>query len=487
VPRRRTRRPVSRTSTLAPLLPRIRRGGHSHQPPEQAAAGAPPPRPVVRLSPGPLGLLLAAIVLVSGSGAVDVVHQAVTGTDRTLRTASPLPTPVPPVRLPAGIEALSPYLEQDSCRPVAMPGAVELGDLLRATYPGTSYGIARACGSDGIASEHYEGRAVDWFTSVRDPAGAARAKALLDWMLAADAAGRPDANARRLGVMYLIWNNRIWGSYRAAEGWRPYSTCAAHPERSRDTACHRDHVHISLGWAGAAGRTSFWTGRVAAVDYGPCRAVGFNWAAPYVGLRSSPCPAHARAYPPRGAPAVAGGLYAASGARLGPGFTGPLVVSLQRALGVQADGSFGPLTAAAVSGFRTAHRLAAGEVVDDPTWRALLAAFSGGRTPPRPAPRPSPSPAPGPTATAPGATGGAGGASTGPLAPYVSLVLTYGSSGPAVKAVQRLLGVTQTGWYGPVTTAEVKSFQKAHGIPATGNVGPLTWAALAPLATGGSW
>ena len=66
-------------------------------------------------------------------------------------------------------------------------------------------------------------------------------------------------------------------------------------------------------------------------------------------------------------------------------------------------------------------------------------------------------------------------------------MLTYGSTGPAVTAVQRLLGVTPTGWFGPVTTAAVRGFQRAHAIPTTGNVGPLTWAALARLATGGSW
>jgi hypothetical protein len=118
---------------------------------------------------------------------------------------------VPPVALAGRHRGPAPYLPQVSCNPVAMPGAVEAGDLLRATYPGTSYGIARACGTDGMASEHYEGRAVDWFTSVRDPTGAARATSVLNWLLAPDAAGTPYANARRLGVMYLIWNNKIWG------------------------------------------------------------------------------------------------------------------------------------------------------------------------------------------------------------------------------------------------------------------------------------
>jgi peptidoglycan hydrolase-like protein with peptidoglycan-binding domain len=452
----------------------------------------------VRLSPGPMGLLLAALVLVTGSGLV----QGMTGT-RTAPTPVSFGVPKSTVRLPAGIEALSPYLEQDSCNPVNMPGAVRLGDLLRATYAGTSYGIARGCGTDGIASEHYEGRAIDWFTSVRTTTGAARATTVLNWLLAADAAGHPYANARRLGVMYLIWNNKIWGSYRSAEGWRAYSNCASHPEKAYDTTCHRDHIHISLSWAGAAGRTSFWTGSVAATDYGPCRPVEFNWAPPYAAARLTPCPAHATVRAPKGAPAVAAGLFSASGARLGVGATGPLVTSLQRAFGIGADGDFGPLTGAAVSAFRVTHGLSATTTVDDATWRALLTTYSNGtwvapKTVPTPTPKPTPRPTPTPTPTpaptprptptpTPSPTPTASG-TTNPLAPYMRLVLTNGSRGAAVTVVQHLIGVTADGRYGPITAAAVRRFQSAHAIPTTGNVGPLTWAALAKIATGGgSW
>ncbi len=345
-----------------------------------------------------------------------------------------------------------------------------LGDLLRATYPGTSYGVARSCGSD--ASEHYEGRAVDWMVSKRKPAQLAQARSLIDWLLKPDAAGRPYANARRLGIMYLIWDDRIWGSYRAADGWRPYSTCARRPEPASDTVCHRDHVHISLSWAGASGRTSFWTGRVAGVDYGPCPPADLNWAAPYRAPRATPCPPHRTVTAPKGASPVVAALYRASGAQLGPGASGPLVSALQRALRLPADGSFGPMTARAVSAFRVARGLRAGQVVDAATWRALLAAVAtGAGSTPTPSPRPNPAPSPSPRPT-PG----------NPLAPYVGPVLTYASSGPAVTAVQRLLGVTPTGWFGPRTQAAVKAFQAARRIPTTGNVGPLTWAALAKLA-----
>lgn len=307
----------------------------------------------------------------------------------------PASVPVPRARsgMPAELEEPSPYLGQVSCDPAPKAGAAALGRLLVATYPRTSYGIARECGADDIPSEHYEGRAVDWMTSVRDPRGAARAEAFLGWLLAADGAGHAFANARRLGVMYLIWNDRIWGSYAADAGWRPYSTCADHPEPGWDTRCHRDHVHISLSWAGAAGRTSFWTRAVAAVDYGPCRPPDLNWAPPYRHPNAGPCPAHQPVTAPDGAPPIAAAVAAYSGATVGPGSTGPVVTTVQRALGVRTTGHFGPLTSAAVAAFRSAHGLRHGSTMTGGAWRALLTAVS----------------APAPAATEPGAVRSPGG------------------------------------------------------------------------------
>ena len=38
------------------------------------------------------------------------------------------------------------------------------------------------------------------------------------------------ANARRLGIMYMIWNRRIWSSYKASSGWRKYSGSNPHTD-----------------------------------------------------------------------------------------------------------------------------------------------------------------------------------------------------------------------------------------------------------------
>jgi hypothetical protein len=160
--------------------------------------------------------------------------------------------PVAPVRLPSTIEGFAKYVKQTTCSPTAKPGTVKLKDLLLKTYPGTrSLGISRSCSAGGT-SEHKEGRAFDWGVRYSSTSERAKASAFLTWLLKTDSAGHKAANARRLGVMYVIWNKRIWGAYAANQGWRTYN--GSNP--------HTDHVHISLSWAGARGTTSFWTGRV---------------------------------------------------------------------------------------------------------------------------------------------------------------------------------------------------------------------------------
>ena len=157
------------------------------------------------------------------------------------------------------IEALAPYQGQTLCDPVARPGAVALRQLVLAAYPGTADGgIIRAC-STGGASEHKEGRAWDWRVSATNPTHAAQVADLMNWLLAPDEHGNTAAMARRLGIMYVIWDAKVWKSYQAAKGWQPYT--GASP--------HTDHVHFSLSWAGAYAKTSYWTGSVAPVMQGP--------------------------------------------------------------------------------------------------------------------------------------------------------------------------------------------------------------------------
>ncbi len=399
----------------------------------------------------------------------------------------PQPVPPTPAGLPSTLEPLQPFVAAVSCDPRDKVGTAALGRLLVATYPGTSFGVSRVCGTDPLrTSEHYEGRALDWMTSRRDPVGTARATAFLRWLLATDAGGATYANARRLGVMYVIWDGRIWGSYNAAAGWRPYSTCAAHPEPSRDTTCHRDHVHISLGWAGARARTSYWSRSVAAVDHGPCRSADLNWAAPWSAARGTRCPVYPLVTAPAGASAELRRLTMYSGMQLSHGMTGPVVAAVQKVVGTAADGRFGPATAAAVQRFQTARSVRATGVVDAATWRAVLAVVRGstspGHTPTSPpssssTPRPTtPAPTkPAPTPTSPTPTKPAPTTSTRPA---VRPNLSIGSRGAPVRTVQRVLRIRVDGIFGVRTRAAVRSFQRSHGLPVTGVVGPRTWKAL---------
>jgi peptidoglycan hydrolase-like protein with peptidoglycan-binding domain len=395
-------------------------------------------------------LTVAAAVALTGSVLTPASADDVAQPSGTVRPATP-------TGLPAGIEALARYVPANSCDPTAKPGAQRFGDLLEATYPATTFGISRTCGTDPLpTSEHYDGRAVDWMTSVRVASGKARADAVIAWLFAADAAGNKYANARRLGIMYMIWNNRIWGSYRAAEGWRPYSTCASHPEQSRDTTCHRDHIHFSFSWEGAMGRTSFWTKTPAAVDYGPCRVAGLNWAAPYRSARTTACASYAAVTAPVGASALLKTLTTYSGMYVARGSTGPVVRAVQQAVGTTVDGSFGAGTQAAVTSWQNRYGVPATGVVDHATWRTLLQANA---TPPAPT-----------TATS--------GTPVNPLTQYLGTVLRTGSRGAAVTALQRRLRITADGWFGPQTRTAVNRFKRAHRLPADGVVRRAAWKAL---------
>jgi hypothetical protein len=151
----------------------------------------------------------------------------------------------PRFTLPA--DAFSAYEPQTQCLTAAQPGTLGLAQLILATYPGVVAVTAiRPC--NGSVSEHHDGRAIDVMLNVTNPAQRAVAEAFLGWLLATDNQGNTFANARRLGVMYLIWNKQMWRSYRASEGWLPYTGGEA----------HTDHIHISLSNAGGKKLTSWW-------------------------------------------------------------------------------------------------------------------------------------------------------------------------------------------------------------------------------------
>lgn len=149
------------------------------------------------------------------------------------------------------IEGYSAFEPQTTCQPNPKPGVVRFRDYVLKRFGGGDLGISREC--DAGISQHAEGRAWDWGikkgasmpdTPYKDPA---LVDEFLHWLLANN-----HTNARRAGIMYLIYNRRIWKAY-PSEGkgsgvWHDYG--------GRDP--HDRHIHVSFNWAGARGETSLF-------------------------------------------------------------------------------------------------------------------------------------------------------------------------------------------------------------------------------------
>ncbi|WGX95185.1 hypothetical protein [Nocardioides sp. L-11A] len=82
-------------------------------------------------------------------------------------------------------------------------------------------------------SAHYDGRAIDVFVRPISKPNRTKGWAMAHWAV---------ANAARLGVRTVIFDDRIWTAGR--EGWRDYDP----PDRPGDRKIleHRDHVHIDV-------------------------------------------------------------------------------------------------------------------------------------------------------------------------------------------------------------------------------------------------
>lgn len=266
----------------------------------------------------------------------------------------PAPAPIPPptggtvmptpkVALPAALDRLGDYTAQTSCDPTDKPGSIAYGELLKTIYPKTVYGISRSCTEAGT-SEHKDGRAVDFMINASDPAQKKVADAIVGWLTA-----NQGAMARRLGVMYLIWNRQIWGTWDIAGGWKPYT----------GSSPHTDHIHTSLTWDGAMKNTSWWTGvALTTWDEGPCSPYRGEPAAIYTGRFIDDCPTPVTSRRTSHATTV----YGATGADVSAG---------QRLLGVAVTGKFDWTTWTALKRWQGAKGIAVTGVFDQKTWSLL--------------------------------------------------------------------------------------------------------------------
>ncbi len=336
--------------------------------------------------------------------------------------AASVPYPKPKQPLPSALDVITPYQKGTRCLTETQPGVLAFARLLNATYGTHSYGTLRTC-----AAEHGEGRALDWMLDARDPDQLALGNALTRWLSAEDSAGRPGANARRLGINYIIWNRQQWFAWDPDMAWKPYY--GASP--------HTDHIHFSFTWDGAYTRTSWWTGRA---------LTGYT-----TGPAATPAPA----------PTTTSSGYP----YLSQGSSGSDVVLLQKVIGAEPDGRFGPLTAAALGTWQSKNGVKATKVADDATWAKMVAIGAV------------------PKKGSGGTTAGSSSTSTD-LSTYRSTTLRRGSSGTAVKVLQKAIGgLTVDGAFGPATEARVKAYQKSKGLTQNGVVDARVWDALMGKAT----
>ena len=84
-------------------------------------------------------------------------------------------------------------------------------------------------------SAHYEGRAVDYFFRPINARTNVKGWSLAHYLV---------ANADRLDIATLIYDDRIWTKLRSGSGWRNYEV----PPSGGDQAIleHRDHVHVDV-------------------------------------------------------------------------------------------------------------------------------------------------------------------------------------------------------------------------------------------------
>jgi hypothetical protein len=112
-----------------------------------------------------------------------------------------------------------------------------LSELERSFGPQRTGGFAPGGVTQGHVegSAHYEGRAVDVFFRPVTPGQRQKGWAAAHWLV---------ANADRLGVATVIYDDRIWTARRSRQAWREYVPPGGRTDNP--TLRHTDHVHVDV-------------------------------------------------------------------------------------------------------------------------------------------------------------------------------------------------------------------------------------------------
>ena len=206
-----------------------------------------------------MSTILTVNVMCQGAfSPMTVRSAAVRPASRLVKAGDPTPRRVPPrsgqpgpaslaavllvvVLLPArrrGSRSRSTRRTSRTLRPALSP-APRCSAWIVATFGGGLGGIWPAC--DGCTSEHHEGRAFDWTLDATKVGTGAWRPAASPPLRADDERQHPRVD-RRMGVMYLIWDDHIWSAWDASP--RPTTAapraraCAARSAPATATTSH---------------------------------------------------------------------------------------------------------------------------------------------------------------------------------------------------------------------------------------------------------
>lgn len=429
-------------------------------------------------------------------------HSTGPATPELLAPTAEFPVPEPPVNesLPPEVDVIDPFQRNTVCDPVDKPGLEAFTNVVGEHYGRPGHTTSRSCIVQ--KSEHYDGRAVDWQLSAADPADRRIGDAVVTWLTANDGemakrfgiqsiiwnahSWRPSGegwqgyagqSAHTDHVHFsFTWDGAMmrtswWtGVALTANDIGPCATVggtySAVPQGPRTQPCSTEgavaepyggYADVLPGGTGAGVALVQplldvpQTGELDALTREALLVWQTKAAVPQTGVLDQLTYLAAEGKPLPELPADALAVPVADDMTtvytpyqrtvLAEGSTGPAVKVLQQALGLEADGIFGPKTAAAVLDFTTEHPLLTAQPQTGwALWRVLEMQDY-------------------------------------PTLPYRDRVLEIGAEGPDVATLQAQLGVESDGRFGPLTQQAVRDAQAEAGLEATGVVDGPTWAA----------